>query len=153
MDSVPGGSSENLGSGRARPGKKTGIFREEGGNAELIAIPGSTRRAAGLVAVINTLGTPLTPGRLSPCESSLWRIANDCILVDDFPLTFKNGIFSLRVNTPFSAVSFRPPISGRFSLNAQDWQETVLYYLLLHYHRDRYVLGASSYNILTDSLG
>jgi hypothetical protein len=86
-----------------------------------------------------------------------WRIANDCILVDDFPLAFKNDIFSLRVNTPFSAVSFRPPTSGRFSLdaflNAQDWQETVLYYLLLQHHRDRYVLGAGPDNILTDSLG
>ena len=59
VDSVPGGSNEDLGSGRARPGKKTGILREEGRNAELIVIPGSPRRAAGLVAVTNTLGPPV----------------------------------------------------------------------------------------------
>src|SRR5438552_18841312 len=59
VDSVPGGSNENLGSGRARPGKKTGILREEGRNAELIVILGSPRRAAGLVAVTNTLGPPV----------------------------------------------------------------------------------------------
>ncbi len=36
-------------------------------------------------------------------DTSSRRIANDYILVGDFPLAFKNEIFSLRVNTPFSA--------------------------------------------------